>query len=104
MQQRELSDELYDIVRAASVKEFEIVPEQSGKLLTKRLRPYFASNQQADKLTFKNVFRHAVKLDLINGGRFASAGWPIGVNRNETAHDYGVEFAETTLKLLPSTH
>ena len=46
-----------------SVKEFEIVLEQSGKLLTKRLRPYFASNRQADKLTFKNAFRHAGRQD-----------------------------------------
>ncbi len=39
LQQREPSDELYDIFRAASVKEFELVLEQSGRLLTKRLRP-----------------------------------------------------------------
>ena len=101
LQQREASDELYDIFRAASVKEFEIVLEQSGKLLTKRLRPYFASNRQADKLTFKNVFRHAVKHDLITVD--ACERWlTYRDNRNDTAHDYGEQFAETTLKLLPS--
>ena len=101
LQQRQPSDELYDIFRAASVKEFEIVLEQSGKLLTKRLRPYFASNRQADKLTFKNAFRHAAKHDLISVA--ACERWLVyRDNRNDTAHDYGEQFAETTLKLLPS--
>ncbi len=101
LQQRQPSDELYDIFRAASVKEFEIVLEQSGKLLTKRLRPYFASNRQADKLTFKNAFRHAAKHDLISVA--ACERWLVyRDNRTVTAHDYGEQFAETTLKLLPS--
>ena len=101
LQQREPSDELYDIFRAASVKEFEIVLEQSGSLLKKRLRPYFASNRQADKLTFKNSFRHAVKHDLITVD--ACERWfAYRYNRNDTAHDYGEQFAETTLRLLPS--
>ena len=101
LQQREPSDELYDIFRAASVKEFEIVLEQSGSLLKKRLKPYFASNRQVDKLTFKDTFRHAVKHDLISVD--ACKRWlEYRDNRNDTAHDYGEEFAETTLKLLPS--
>ena len=101
LQQREPTDELYDIFREVSVKEFEIVLEQSGKLLTKRLRPYFASNRQADKLTFKNVFRHAAKRGLITVA--ACERWlDYRDNRNDTAHDYGEQFAETTLKLLPS--
>ena len=55
----------YDIYRAACVKEFELVLEQSGRLLKKRLRPWFASNRQADRLTFKDVFRHAAKHGLL---------------------------------------
>ena len=101
LQQREPSDELYDIFRAASVKEFEIVLEQSGSLLKKRLKPYFATNRQADRLTFKNAFRHAAQHDLITVT--ACERWLVyRDNRNDTAHDYGEEFAETTLKLLPS--
>ena len=46
-------DIAYDIYRAACVKEFEIVLEQSGKLLRKRLGAYFSSNRQADRLVFK---------------------------------------------------
>ena len=100
LQQRKPDDSLYDIFRAASVKEFELVLEQSGSLLKKRLGPYFASNRQADRLTFRDAFRHAAKHDLILVE--TCERW-LGYrdNRNNTAHDYGEQFAETTLKLLP---
>ena len=92
-------DDLYDIFRAASVKEFEIVLEQSGSLLKRRLRPYFASNQQADRLTVKDIFRHAARHGLISVE--ASERWmAYRDNRNDTAHDYGEGFAETTIQLL----
>ena len=74
--------------------------EQSGSLLKKRLSPYFASNRQADKLTFKNAFRGAAKHGLISVE--ACERWfTYRNNRNDTAQDYGEKFAETTLKLLP---
>ena len=94
------SDIAYDIYRAACVKEFEIVLEQSGKLLKKRLAAFFASNRQADRLAFKDLFRHAAKHGLIDPD--ACERWlQYRDNRNDTAHDYGEGFAETTLKLLP---
>ena len=91
---------VYDLHRAACVKEFELVLEQSGKLLRKRLAPYFASNRQADRLVFKDLFRHAAKHGLIDSD--AVERWlRYRDNRNQTAHDYGSGFAEATLKLLP---
>ena len=91
---------MYDIYRAACVKEFELALEQSGKLLKKRLRPYFASNRQADRLNFKDCFRHAAKFGLMS--MEACERWlTYRDNRNSTAHDYGEHFAEATLKLLP---
>ena len=39
LRQREFDDPLYDIFRAAAVKESELVLEQSGNLLKRRLRP-----------------------------------------------------------------
>ena len=100
LQQHEAGDIAYDIFRAACVKEFELVLEQSGSLLKKRLRPYFASNRQADRLTFKNLFRHAAKHGLISVE--SCERWlEYRDNRNDTAHQYGEGFAETTLKLLP---
>ncbi len=100
-QQQEPGDPLYDIFRAASVKEFELVLELSGSLLKKRLRPFLASNRQADRLTFKNTFRYAARHGLITVA--ACERWlTYRDNRNDTAHDYGEAFAESTLKLLPN--
>ncbi len=96
----EPGDIAYDIFRAACVKEFELVLEQSGKLLRKRLAAFFASNRQADRLVFKDLFRHAAKHDLIDVE--AAERWLLyRDNRNKTAHDYGKDFAEATLRLLP---
>lgn len=101
LQQHEAEDITYDIYRAACIKEFEIILEQGGKLLKKRLTPFFASNKAADTLTFKDVFRHAVKHGLIE--TTACERWlQYRDNRNTTAHDYGVQFAESTLKILPA--
>lgn len=92
---------LYDVFRAASVKEFELVLEQSGKLLRKRLAAFFASNRQADRLAFKDLFRHAAKHGLVDCATVER--WlAYRDNRNDTAHDYGEEFAKATLNLLPA--
>ena len=94
-------DIAYDIYRAACVKEFEIVLELSGKLLRKHLAAFFASNRQTDRLAFKDLFRYAAKHRLIEFD--ACERWlEYRDNRNNTAHDYGEGFAETTLKLLPN--
>ena len=94
-------DFLYDIYRAACVKEFELVLEQSGKLLCKRLAAFFASNRQGDQLPFKDLFRHAAKHALLEPE--AVERW-LGYrdNRSDTAHDYGEDFAKATLTLLPA--
>ena len=93
-------DFMYDIFRAACVKEFELVLEQSGKLLRKRLAAWFASNRQADRLQFKDLFRHAARHDLIAPD--AVERWlRYRDNRNHTTHDYGEGFAESTVRLLP---
>ena len=92
-------DWLLDAMRTACVKYFELILEQSGRLLRKRLRPWLASNRQADRLTFRDVFRHAAKHGLLTAD--ASERWlEYRDNRNDTAHNYGEDFAETTLTLL----
>ena len=93
-------DVTYDIYRAACVKEFELVLEQSGRLLRMRLREFFASNLQADRLAFKDIFRHAARHGLLSL-ESAERWFQYRDNRNDTAHDCGEGFAETTLKLLP---
>ncbi len=90
----------YDMYRSACVKEFEIILEQSGKLLRKVLKPYFHSTREVDKLVFKEIFRQGVLRSLITVE--ACERWlEYRDNRNNTAHDYGVNFAEETLILLP---
>jgi nucleotidyltransferase substrate binding protein (TIGR01987 family) len=90
----------YDMYRSACIKEFEIILEQSGKLLRKVLNPYFHTSKEVDKLYFKEVFRHALLRSLIND-ETCERWLEYRDNRNNTAHDYGVDFAEETLVLLP---
>ena len=91
----------YDMYRSACVKEFEIILEQSGKLVKKFLKPYFSSSKQVDELFFKDIFRHAALHSIISVE--ASERWlQYRDNRNTTAHDYGAGFANETILLLPN--
>ena len=91
---------LYNICRAACGKELKLVLDQSEHLLRKRLAAYFATNRQADRLNFKDLFRHAGRHDLI-GAEGIERWLRYRDNRTDTAHDYGEDFTETTPKLLP---
>jgi nucleotidyltransferase substrate binding protein (TIGR01987 family) len=90
----------YDMYRSACIKEFEIILEQSGKLLRKVLKPYFHSSKAVDSLYFKDVFRQVVLRNIITD-ETCERWLQYRDNRNSTAHDYGVNFAEETLILLP---
>lgn len=101
MLKKENADNIeYEMYRSACIKEFEIILEQSGKLLRKVLSPYFHTSKEVDKLYFKELFRHAVLRSLIND-ETCKRWLEYRDNRNNTAHDYGVNFAEETLILLP---
>ena len=89
----------YEMYRNSLVKGFEMTLEQSGKLLRKRLTPFFASNKSVDALTFKDLFRYALKHSLLSEEEVKR--WMVyRDNRNNTAHDYGKAFAEETLMLI----
>ena len=91
---------MYDIYRAACVKEFEIVSEQCAKLLKKSLLVFFASSKQVDALTYKDIFRHAAKHGLI--GLDEVDRWlQYRDHRNQTAHEYGENYADKILLLVP---
>lgn len=90
----------YDMYRSACVKEYEIIIEQCGKLLRKCLKPYYHSSQAVDKLYFKEVFKQCVLRSIISP-ELCERFLEYRDNRNNTAHDYGVNFAEETLVLLP---
>ena len=89
----------YDMYRSAIIKEFEIILEQSGKLLKKCLIPYFHSKKAVDQLVFKDIFRQAAAHGLISLDE--AERWLVyRDNRNSTAHDYGQQFADDTLELM----
>jgi len=100
LQQKPTSLE-YEIFRNATVKGYELTLETAGKLLKKALKPFFANPREVDQLVFKDVFRYAAKHGLISIEE-CNRWFTYRENRNNTAHDYGVDFAEETLKLLPS--
>lgn len=90
----------YDMYRSACVKEFELILEQSGKLLKKCLKPYFATSKEVDALYFKDLFRQAGHHGLLSIAE-VERWMAYRDNRNNTAHDYGVGFAKKTLALIP---
>ena len=99
LMQSDPTDLDYDMYRSACVKEFELILEQSGKLLNKALKPYFHSSKSVDRLPFKELFRQAALHGFMDVE--ACERWlHYRDNRNNTAHDYGQQFAEKTLTLL----
>ena len=91
----------YEMYRNSLVKSFELTLEQAGKLLKKKITPFFASNKIVDSLYFKDIFRNALKYSLLNKEE-VERWFKYRDNRNNTAHDYGKKFAEETLSLIDS--
>jgi hypothetical protein len=91
----------YEVFRNATVKGFELTLETAGKLLRKVLKAYSGNPRSVDTLTYKDVFRQSTKHGLVDAA--AVQRWfSYRDNSNDTAHDYGLSFAETTLLLLPA--
>ncbi len=92
---------MYDLYRNAAIKSFELSLETVGKLLRKVLKLYGGSPRAVDSLVFNDLLRHAGKHSLLDAAE--TERW-LGyrANRNTTAHDYGVGFANATLVLLPA--
>ena len=86
-------DKLYLVYRRAAIKEFELILEQSGKLLKKSIEPYFANNALVDKLVYKDVFRHAHKFGLLTSEE-VKRWFTYRDSRNQTTHEYGQNLAE----------
>ena len=90
----------YEIYRAACVKEFELILEQCGKLLRKRISAWTVSNRAAARLTFKDVFRTAAQHGLIEADE-CERWLQYRDSRDDPAHDYGESFAEAAVRQLP---
>ncbi|MDR2437116.1 MAG: nucleotidyltransferase substrate binding protein [Endomicrobium sp.] len=89
----------YEMYRNSLVKAFEMALEQGGKLLRKKITPYFSTKKTVDNLMFKDLFRSAAKYGLLSQDEVIR--WlKYRDNRNNTAHDYGQKFAEETLSFI----
>jgi nucleotidyltransferase substrate binding protein (TIGR01987 family) len=89
----------FEIYRNAVVKGFELTLETGCTLLRKALKAYMANPGGVNNLNFKDVLRHAAKHGLIENSSL-ERWFSYRDSRNMTAHDYGVDLAEETLKLL----
>jgi nucleotidyltransferase substrate binding protein (TIGR01987 family) len=90
----------YEVFRNAVVKGYELTLETAGKLIRKALKVYTGNPREIDGLYFKDLLRRAAKHGLMTTVE-VERWFTYRDNRNNTAHDYGVGFAEETLKLLP---
>jgi len=59
-------DTLCQIYQVVWFEEFEMIPEQCGKLLCKRFNPYFSSNKAIDELHHESLFHDAHGHDFID--------------------------------------
>ena len=91
----------FEVFRNAVVKSFELTLETAGKLLRRALKEYGALPREVDALIWKDVFRTAAKRGLMSDDEM-KRWFAYRDNRNNTAHDYGLGFAEETLRLMPS--
>lgn len=92
---------LYDLFRNAAIKSFELSLETTGKLLRKVLKLYTGNPKSIDQLVFNDLFRHSAKHGLLDESEVER--WlNYRANRNTMAHDYGENFAEQTLAMLPN--
>lgn len=91
----------YEVFRNATIKGFELTLETSGKLLRKTLKLYTPNPRQIDELVFKDLLREATKHALL-APEEVQRWFHYRDNRNTLAHDYGVEFVEETMKIIPN--
>jgi nucleotidyltransferase substrate binding protein (TIGR01987 family) len=89
----------YEVFRNAVIKSLELTLETAGKLLRKVLKLYVGSPKTIDALVFKDVLRHAALHGLLSAEELER--WLVyRDSRNDTAHNYGEQFAEQTLPLI----
>ena len=96
----ETGEVAYDIYRSACVKQFELILEQSGKLLRKKISAWTPSSRVAAELTFKAVFRTAAQHGLLEADE-CERWLEYRDSRNDTAQEYGEGFAESAVRQLP---
>ena len=98
-QQAPIGDIQQEVYRNAIVKGFELTQEVAFKLLRKSLKAYGHGGKKLETLFVKDLIRLAAAHGLMELDA-AERWFKYRDNRNDTAHDYGVGFAEETLALI----
>jgi nucleotidyltransferase substrate binding protein (TIGR01987 family) len=88
-----------ELFRLAIVKGFELSQEICFKLLRRRLRDIVPGSSRLAAMPVKDVLRLAAHYDLLTLDE-VERWFRYRDNRNDTAHDYGEQFAQQTLSLL----
>ena len=89
-----------EIFRNAIVKGYELAQETSFKLLKKALRDYGHGAKKLDSTPIKDLLRLSATHGLMTLEE-VERWFAYRDNRNNTAHDYGENFARETLRLIP---
>ena len=88
---------LLRIYRGSALKEFEIVLEQTGRLLRQALS--YQTEKSTKSLSYKDVFRQAVTSMLISPEE-AERWFEYRDLRNESAHEYGQDMANQLIEVM----
>ena len=88
-----------EVFRNAIVKGFELTQEVAFKLLRKALKAYGHGGKKLEALFIKDLIRLSAVHGLMDL-EAAERWFKYRDNRSDTAHDYGVGFAEETLALI----
>jgi len=89
-----------EVFRNAIVKSYELTQETAFKLLKKALKVYGHGGKKLESTPVKDILRLAAVHDLMTLAE-VERWFAYRDNRNNTAHDYGEQFASETLMLIP---
>lgn len=90
-----------EVFRNAIVKSYELTQETVFKLLKKALKVYGHGGKKLEAMPVKDILRLAAVHDLMALPE-VERWFRYRDNRNNTAHDYGEQFASETLMLIPA--
>ena len=90
-----------EVFRNAIIKGYELTQETSFKLLKKALKAFGHGGKKLEATPVKDILRLAAVHDLLTLPE-VERWFAYRDNRNNTAHDYGEQFANDTLTLIPT--
>jgi len=90
-----------EVFRNAIIKGYELTQETAFKLLKKALKAFGHGGKKLEATPVKDILRLAAVHDLLTLPE-VERWFAYRENRNNTAHDYGEQFANDTLTLIPA--